>query len=64
MQKFGIDADHVVSHYDVCAKNCPSAIRAKGDWNKTGAFYNMFASKIALQGIKYITQFITVFDII
>nr|DAL97059.1 MAG TPA: hypothetical protein [Bacteriophage sp.] len=32
--------------------------------NKTGAFYNMFASKIALQGIKYITQFITVFDII
>ena len=29
MQKFGIDADHVVSHYDVCAKNCPSAIRAK-----------------------------------
>ena len=34
MQKFGIDADHVVSHYDVCAKNCPSAIRAKGDWNR------------------------------
>ena len=26
MQKFGIDADHVVSHYDVCAKNCPSSI--------------------------------------
>ena len=34
MQKFGIDADHVVSHYDVCAKNCPSTIRAKGDWNR------------------------------
>ena len=23
MQKFGIDADHVVSHYDVCAKELP-----------------------------------------
>lgn len=34
MQKLGIDADHVVQHYDVCAKNCPSAIRAKGDWNR------------------------------
>ena len=21
-------------HYDVCAKNCPSAIRAKNDWNR------------------------------
>ena len=27
-------ADRVVQHYDVCAKNCPSAIRAKGDWNR------------------------------
>ena len=34
MKKLGIDADHVVQHYDVCAKNCPSAIRAKGDWNR------------------------------
>lgn len=34
MQELGIDADHVVSHYDVCAKNCPSQIRAKGDWNR------------------------------
>ena len=24
----------VVQHYDVCAKNCPSAIRAKNDWNR------------------------------
>lgn len=32
MQQLGIDADHVVQHYDVCTKNCPSAIRAKGDW--------------------------------
>lgn len=32
MQELNIDADHVVSHYDVCAKNCPSQIRAKGDW--------------------------------
>ena len=34
MKLYGIDADHVVQHYDVCAKNCPSAIRAKGDWNR------------------------------
>lgn len=32
MQQLGIDADHVVQHYDVCTKNCPSAIRARGDW--------------------------------
>lgn len=32
MQTLGINADHVIQHYDVCAKNCPSAIRAKGDW--------------------------------
>ena len=34
MQELGIDADHVVSHYDVCTKNCPSAIRAHGDWSR------------------------------
>ena len=34
MKELGIDADHVVTHYDVCAKNCPSQIRAKGDWNR------------------------------
>lgn len=44
MQKFGIDANHVVSHYDVCAKNCPSAIRAKGDWNR---FKQLIGAKTA-----------------
>lgn len=34
MQQLGIDADHVVQHHDVCAKNCPSQIRARGDWNR------------------------------
>ena len=24
MEKYGVDADHVVRHYDVCAKNCPA----------------------------------------
>lgn len=30
MAETGIPADRVVQHYDVCAKNCPSQIRAKG----------------------------------
>lgn len=34
MDVLGIDADHVVQHYDVCGKNCPSAIRSKGDWTR------------------------------
>lgn len=34
MKKYNIPAIRVVQHYDVCAKNCPSAIRAKGDWNR------------------------------
>lgn len=34
MEEFGIPADRVYSHYDVCAKNCPSQIRAKGDWER------------------------------
>ena len=34
MQELGIDADHVLSHYDVCSKDCPSAIRAHGDWKR------------------------------
>lgn len=29
-----IPADRVVSHYDVCGKNCPSEIRKKADWNR------------------------------
>lgn len=31
MKELGIDADHVVQHWDVCGKNCPSQVRAKGD---------------------------------
>ena len=34
MKKYNIPASRVVQHYDVCAKNCPSVIRAKGDWNR------------------------------
>lgn len=34
MEKLHIPAERVVQHYDVCAKNCPSAIRAKGDWGR------------------------------
>ncbi len=32
MKELNIDVDHVVSHFDVCAKNCPSQIRARNDW--------------------------------
>ena len=34
MAELNIDTDHVVSHYDVCGKNCPSKIMAKGDWKR------------------------------
>jgi N-acetylmuramoyl-L-alanine amidase CwlA len=34
MKKYGIPAIRVVQHYDVCAKNCPSVIRGKGDWDR------------------------------
>lgn len=34
MKELNIDADHVVQHYDVCGKNCPSRIRANGDWER------------------------------
>ena len=34
MSKTGIPADRVLQHYDVCAKNCPSQIRARGDWQR------------------------------
>ena len=34
MQMHGIPADRVYQHYDICAKNCPSQIRAKGDWDR------------------------------
>lgn len=32
MKKYNIDIDHVIQHYDACAKNCPSAIRAHKEW--------------------------------
>lgn len=34
MEETGIPADRVLQHYDVCAKNCPSQIRAKGMWEE------------------------------
>ena len=34
MAELNINADHVVTHFDVCAKNCPSAIRARDDWER------------------------------
>lgn len=34
MAETGIPLERVVQHYDVCAKNCPSQIRAKGMWNE------------------------------
>lgn len=34
MKELGIPANRVVQHYDVCGKNCPSAIRARGDWTR------------------------------
>lgn len=34
MAETGIPADRVLQHYDVCAKNCPSQIRAKGMWEE------------------------------
>ena len=41
MAQTGIPADRVLQHYDVCAKNCPSQIRAKGDWRR---FKNLISS--------------------
>ena len=40
MKELGIPSEKVVQHYDVCAKNCPSAIRAKGDWERFKAAVN------------------------
>lgn len=34
MAETGIPSDRVLQHYDVCAKNCPSQIRAKGLWEE------------------------------
>lgn len=32
MKELDIPADRVLQHYDVCSKDCPSQIRARGDW--------------------------------
>lgn len=45
MAQTGIPADRVLQHYDVCAKNCPSQIRAKGDWQRFKNLINGAASK-------------------
>lgn len=34
MAETGIPTDRVLQHYDVCAKNCPSQIRARGMWEE------------------------------
>ena len=34
MKELGIPAERVYQHYDICSKNCPSQIRAKGDWGR------------------------------
>ncbi len=34
VKRFNIPADRVVSHYDVCGKNCPSEIRKHADWER------------------------------
>lgn len=34
MKELNIPASRVYTHYDVCAKNCPSQIRARGDWER------------------------------
>ena len=34
MKQYNIPEERVVSHFDVCNKDCPSAIRANGDWKR------------------------------
>lgn len=34
MRETGIPASRVYRHYDICSKNCPSQIIAKGDWTR------------------------------
>ena len=47
--ELNIPADRVVQHYDVCAKNCPSAIRAKNDWNLKLKRFRKRKKRIRLQ---------------
>ena len=42
MKELSIPVERVVQHYDVCAKDCPSAIRARGDWER---FKNMIGGE-------------------
>jgi len=42
MAMFNIPAERVYSHYDVCGKNCPSQVRARGDWER---FKRLIGSK-------------------
>ncbi|MEG0566141.1 MAG: N-acetylmuramoyl-L-alanine amidase, partial [Hungatella sp.] len=65
MAETGISADKVLQHYDVCAKNCPSQIRAKGMWEE---FKRLIASSGSSgsssntvgQGIKSASGFVKV----
>ena len=44
MQKYGIDADHVIRHYDVNGKPCPGIIgwnAETGDESKWRDFHSM-----------------------
>ena len=34
MNNLNISVERVVQHYDVCAKNCPSEIRMRNDWDR------------------------------
>ena len=49
MKQLGIGADKVYQHYDICSKDCPSQIRAKGDW---GRFKKLIGSSGSVTPIK------------
>lgn len=34
MEELNIPAERVYQHYDICSKDCPSQIRARGDWGR------------------------------
>ena len=34
MKETGIPASRVYRHLDICSKNCPSQINARGDWTR------------------------------
>jgi len=40
MNKYGLDASHVVRHYDCSYKNCPASFNTDGNWNKWSEFKN------------------------